>query len=291
MIKRIPIGTIGINYKQHEVHVAGSCPLLLRDHREVEEAPGAVTIENGVVTRANVADVTFPNAELKEGISITDPLHVVCHLTEDRENIQFLEPAAPGAENAKAPRLVILHVSAGADRVSLPSKADERAVWLSMASRTAYAKVDVWLKQFLNLSFEDAEKIAKSPERAVLDPKIQQKYAQLLDITHPGDPAAPLAFHLLCEAWKIKNIDLKDDCEGIPITAPSNLTVWLAPFSPEGNDDPARIASVVSKMGDTDTKDKAKMVLEAANGAPKTHVLAFLGIEGQAPDQAEGGPQ
>lgn len=110
------------------------------------------------------------------------------------------------------------------------------------------------------------------------------------DLLDPGHEAE-LAFRLLCEAWKIKNIDGRTDCKGIPIIAPSGLTDWLAPFSPRGKGDAENIASVVSTMGDADTKCKVEKVLNAVNGDPKEHVLALLGIEEQASKQTERGAQ
>jgi len=292
MIKRIPIGQLGIHFKQHEVDVNGMC-LVLRDHREVEAAPGAVTINNAQVSRANVADVNFPGANFPGQFHKTVQIHVVCHLTENRDNVEFQDPP-PTSDHEDSPvRLIILQASKGNDSISLTHETVGDKVWLSMKSREAYTKVSEWLPQFLNLSFEDAVKIAEAKDRGALAPKIQEDYEKLLDITHPGDPTAPLAFRLLCEAWAEVNVKKNTTLSGLPINAPSKLDDWLAPFHPDGDGNPAKIASVVSKMGDAASKGKAEKVLKAADGEGdlRGEVLAFLGTIKDTATQTEGGAQ
>ena len=85
-----------------------------------------------------------------------------------------------------------------------------------------------------------------------------------------------LALRLLCEAWSEVNLKKNKTLSGFPVHAPSKLDDWLAPFAPEGNDDAAKIASVVSNMGDNDTKEKVRNVLESANTDPTAAVKVLL---------------
>lgn len=259
MINRIPIGRKGINYKQHEVYFGDGC-LLLRDHREVEEAPGAVTVEHGAVTRANVADAPFPDAMLAGTTPISDPLHVVCHLTEYRKDVNFLDTTAPGA-----PKLVILQVSAGADHVPLPSEFDNHAVWLSMASRSAYVEVNAWLSQFLDLSFEDARKLATLQSRSQVTGKLEYlegKYSNFLNVILPGSVDAPLALRLLCEAWLLTNGASSRDENGIMIHAPQKLDDWLTPFA---TDDKVPTKEFVIAAMDKSQRDTVVKIFDAVS--------------------------
>jgi hypothetical protein len=220
--------------------------------------------------------------------NLVSPVRIVAHIGGTREDVT--NNLWDAAQHNPGRQAIILEVSSQEATSSL-SAGIGNIVWLSMKSRQAYKKVSDWLPQFLDLTFEDAEKIANEPDRAALDPEIQRKYAQLLDITHPGDPAAPLAFRLLCEAWYQVNVAGNTLLSDFPITAPTNLDDWLKPFSPEGDSDPATIESVVAKMGDADTKEKAKKVLETANGEPRANVVAFLGMKGESSEKSEGGAQ
>jgi hypothetical protein len=258
MITRIPIGRLGVHFKQHEVEVGGVC-LVLRDHREVEAAPGAVTIADYKVTRANVANADFPGAIFPRQIQNTSLIHAVCHLTEGREEVEFRDPLPAPDPRDPPVKFVILHASSVNDGVSQSHENTGPKVWLSMKSLAAYNRVADWLRQFLDLSFEDAVKIADATDRAALAPDIQRRYAQLLDITHPGDPTASLAFRLLCEAWLMNN-GKPTTCEGIPITPPGSLDDWLAPFK-VGNSTPDE-AAVAAMMGKT-LEAQATAVLNA----------------------------
>lgn len=221
---------------------------------------------------------------------LVSPVRMVAHVGGTREDVtnHLWSTAARNSER----RAIILEVSSQ-EATASKSAVIDNIVWLSMKSRTAYKKVSDWLPQFLNLSFDDAVKIAQAKDRGALEPKIQEEYSKLLDITHPGDASAPLAFRLLCEAWKDVNIIKNSELSVFPINAPTILAEWLAPFAPDGIDDPAKIASVVSKMGDAASKGKAEKVLKAANneGDLRVEVLAFLGTIEDTATQTEGGAQ
>jgi hypothetical protein len=257
--------------------------IVLHDHS------GGLYLPSNQYDSLKIADVEFKE-HFKVSTDVANLVHVVAHVeSRDVFTTGVFEPPAEGQTAVSGP-LIVLQVSRP-ESVADASESSDRIVWLSMKSREAYKKVSDWLKQFLDLSFEDAVKIAKESERAALDPDIQRKYAQLLDITHPGDPAAPLAFRLLCEAWYEKNVAGESELSGFPITAPTILDDWLAPFSADEKVDPASIASVCAKMGDNVTKVKVEQVLNDAKGDPRTHILAFLGIKEQATVQSEGGAQ
>jgi hypothetical protein len=84
-----------------------------------------------------------------------------------------------------------------------------------------------------------------------------------------------LAFRLLCEAWKIKKIDRKENCEGITIHAPEKLEQWLAPFGIKFGDINKNelvveaIEQVAGMIGSGDIKTMAKAVLETADSKGK----------------------
>lgn len=268
----------------------GETPIGLHDHRNEGDAQGAVTITNDTILRADVANVCFKSHVRLPltGKNITVK-HVVAHL--DTPNIDnFLNAAFPN--RAEEEFVIIMNVSRQDSGLASAHYAGENCICFSMKDRRAYSKVDDWLEQFLRLDFDVAKVIAEVNDRGELPPDLQDYYAKFLDITHPGDPAAPLAFRLLCEAWKIKCIDEKDDCEGISITAPSSLTDWLKPFSVVGADDSA-IATVVAKMGDNDTKTKVQNVLDTVYKGedPSDHVKSLLGIEDNSTTQPEGANQ
>jgi hypothetical protein len=100
----------------------------------------------------------------------------------------------------------------------------------------------------------------------------------LLERGAPTDPTPTLAFRLLCEAWKIKNIDKNAKCGDIEIHAPEGLEQWLAPFGKKPEDDKV-IEQVAGMIGsDNIQKTKAEAVLKAANGDGKLEeaIPAFL---------------
>jgi len=254
VFKRIQIGRNPTDFKQHDLFLKGRC-LVLRDHRN--SGPGAVTIQSGQVTRADVADVDF----LRSGVSLTEvqvtPLaHAVCHLDEaNRNDVDFFE--SDGDVSAR-PKVVILQASTAAGGVSWPHERCDDTVWLSMKDRMAYSRVSEWSPQFLNLSFEDAATIAQAPDRSALA-KFEGGFSRILDITHPGDPTAPLAFRLLCEAWYEKNVNGNNR-----INAPGSLEEWLNPFNVKGDSESDRMQAVVALMRSED-REVVKKVLKAAN--------------------------
>jgi len=283
-------------------------PLVLHDHRDC----GSVTIADGKIERADVAGsspddpICFRNhVDVPNGDAPPPALYyLVCHMKPSRRDfpgnpdsregagITPLFPAEAGA-GAGSKKIIALQATTGNSLTGMGKVlevAGNHYAWLPMNDRTAFRKVDAWLKEFMALDFETAKSIAEAEDRWSLKQEIQEAYEKLLDITHPGDPTAPLAFRLLCDAWHEVHVAGNTELSGFPITAPAILDDWLAPFSPEGTGDPA-IASVVSKMGDGDTKEKVKKVLETATGDPRVHVVAFLGIKEKASEKSEGGAQ
>ena len=276
----------GTNHWKRKILSKDGIAIVLHDHRDTNAIKGAVTLENDVISRANVADCEFSALlAVPAPNPATNPERAVVHIIGNRSG--FLAAAFPGADSYQA---IILQATTQDSGLGDDHEPAEKVVWLSMQSRESYKKADKWLPQFLRLSFEDAVKIAKAKDRGTLDPRIQEDYAKLLDITHPGDPTASLAFRLLCEAWTEVNVNQNRKLSGLPITAPKDLTGWLAPFAPDGNDDAAKIASVVSKTGDAD-KTKVRNVLDAANDDPKEQVLAFLGLTQAPTARPQGGAQ
>ena len=94
-----------------------------------------------------------------------------------------------------------------------------------------------------------------------------------------------LAFRLLCEAWKIVNIDNTPDCEGFTIHAPETLADWLQPFDKKPSD-PNAIEDVLALIGSEKIKGKAELVLKAVGGEEndlKNAVLEFLGETASPP--------
>lgn len=280
VIKRIPIGRNPTDFKQHDLSLGGRC-LVLRDHRN--SGPGAVSIQNGQVTRADVAGVDF----LPSTISVPEGqecpfVHAVCHLDElDRRAVEFFEDRVSASER---PKMVILQASTASGGVGWAHETLDRIIWLSMKDKAAYGRVREWLPEFMDLDFATAKLIAGAPDRGSLSDTIQRTCPHLLDITHPGDPTALFAFRLHCEAWEEVNVNGNASLSGFPITAPSGLTDWLAPFSPQSNGDRASIESVVAMMGDQETKTKVRAVLSAAEKSPRIPVLDLLGRPNDAPD-------
>lgn len=81
------------------------------------------------------------------------------------------------------------------------------------------------------------------------------------------DPEPTLAFRLLCEAKKKCGRDDTSSLNDLTIHAPKDITEWLAPFGEFDSDYiPARISEVTAMIGGGDNKDKAEIVLKAANG-------------------------
>jgi len=282
----------------------GQHRLVLHDHRA--QLNGSVTLDAATLVRADVAGkptdpINF--LTLLQGVipATEDSLwRVVCHINTNRTSFATSpEPLIPGVPlfppALTGQKVIALQVATSDSLPDDPTvqhtDAGNDYVWLSMKSREAYKRVSDWLPQLLDLSFDDAVQIANARDRGALPPRIQDAYTKLLDITHPGDPTASLAFRLLCEAWKEVKVTGNTEVSGFPITAPSGLEEWVAPFSPDGSDETAKIASVVSKIGDADTKVRVKDVLEAAknSGDLESKVLALLGIEIEATAQPEGG--
>jgi len=232
----------------------------------------------GGVHSIQVAAVPFTDliANTQAG-DLTSPIRMVAHILGAREEVINLLWAAP-ANNFER-QAIILEVSSQEATSSL-SAVNGNIVWLSMKSRAAYKKVSDWLPQFLALDFETAKTIAVAEERGSLSTELQRKFAHLLDITHPGDPTAELAFRLLCEARVACETGGATEQFGITIHPPTGLEAWLVPFSPQGNTDEERIAAVVAVMGSTEAKAAAEMILLAAKKGENglNEAKAFPGV-------------
>lgn len=246
-------------------------PLYLFDHRfNNPRWKGAVTLGRGGVTRGDVANFSGFGALLVPESTVYAKYAII------HDN----NPERIYADDDSD--LIVLWVSTTPERVGehklIPEPSESpKIVQFVMKDGNAYRATSVWLPQFLALDFETAKAIAAATDRWSLHPDIQRDFAHLLDIIHPGDPTAPLAFRLLCEAWEEVNIKGNTSLSDLPITAPENPSDWLAPFvRAEGR--PASIEEVVALMVDGDFKGKVKGVLDATDGeAMKKAVLNLLG--------------
>jgi hypothetical protein len=267
MIQKIPIGDGGCYFKQHGVVIKDSI-VVLHDHRRTAACPGAVTIAEGQVSRANVADRDFPNCLVADG-PLQQVVHAICHIDTNRTNIQFFDPTC-----AQFPKVIALHVSStpqsGSDHAS-----DNSTVWLSMKDGACYRDSNDWLPEFLSLDFRTAKdlvEIAKVGDRSNAS-EYESEFAHLLDIILPGRVEHSLAFRLLCEAQKCMKIDGKSDCVGIEIHSPEGIDQWLDPFGRKQGTDLVATAKAIdevsSLIGSGTIKNKAKAVLHAVNGSGK----------------------
>lgn len=294
-IKRLPIGRYESDFKQYDLAFRTSC-LVLRDYRN--SAPGAVSIVDGRLTRANVADVDFRESEVRiPDVRDSGLFHAVCHIDEDhRDEVDFYEPLPEGdRQGEEHSKMVAIQVST-AGRVKPAHKVTAEVVWLSMFDRGAYTRVNEWLPEFMDLDFETAQAIAGAPNRESLSEDVQRRYSHLLDITHPGDPTVELAFRLLCEA-RLACGEAESSVIGlVEVRAPVALDSWLEPFEPKGKDQSERIAAVVAMMGSEEAKESASAVLDAVQRNEDVLVKAkeFPGVSadhGESEDCLEGGAQ
>jgi hypothetical protein len=286
------------------VHSATQIPLALHEHR----LRGAVKIEQGVITQVDVAGkdnepcepVSFLNyVTLATGaVEQIGPYRMVCHLNTDREAFAANPEGREGAGamplfsgGTVGKQVIALQVTTQESLDATHENRDDlgnRYVWLSMKDRAAYRRVDDWLNEFMALDFETAGIIAEAPDRSSLA-KFERSYRHLLDITHPDDPTAPLAFRLLCEAWMGSQYLTKSDLSGYSICAPASLDDWLEPFR-RGENQPATVDAVVAMIGDDATKGKARRVLEASETDRFEAVRDFLGWK-SATSESKGGAE
>jgi hypothetical protein len=231
-------------------------PLYLYDHRYSNANwKGAATISGGKVTRADVADFADLGA-LSLPLQNDLAKHAIIH-ADSPEQIYTVDDS----------ELIVLWVSTtparAGEHTRIPAPPDSlRIVQFVMKDGNAYRKTSDWLPKFLALDFETAKIISEAQDRDSLDVKIQQRFSHFLDITHPGDPTAELAFRLLCEARvTCGSVDEKDR-NGLTIHAPKDLAAWLVPFSVHG-DDNQKIAEVVAMMGCETAKKAAQAVFAA----------------------------
>jgi len=276
-----PIHHYGITLRYAEKNI------YLYDRRDGDPNwKGAATVDsNGEITRVNVADF-----DVKGGNGLSLPRngeaakHAIIHTSN-----------AAGLYTAEDQGLIVLRVSTtaqqGAEHQVLPAPpAPAAIVELSMKDGNAYRQNTGWLGQFLLLSFEEATEIAGAANRGDLSEEIRRKCPNLLDITHPGDPTAPLAFRLLCEAWEEKEINRKNELSGFEFEAPANSEEWRKPFT-RAEGQTVTIEEVVALMVDGDFKGKVRAVLDATDGeAMKKAVLNLLG-RADDPTGTEGGAE
>lgn len=112
---------------------------------------------------------------------------------------------------------------------------------------------------------------------AARDTSTQKAFLDRLLAIWTAFPINLLAFRLLCEAWEEVNVKGNASLSGFPITAPSGLPDWVAPFSTQSDGSTATANSVVALMENEDTKSRVEAVLNAADCNPEKAVLAFLG--------------
>lgn len=283
------------------VHQNSNKPLVLHDHRDC----GSVTIVD-TITRADVAGETDDPISFLDHVANRQPAqslpelhHLVCHIRPTREGFPMNPDSREGAGitplfggEAVGKKVIAIQCTTR-DNLGTASEfltvAGNEYVWLSMNSREAYRKVDLWLPEFMDLDFATAKLIAEATDRGALDPKVERKYAHLLDITHPGDATAELAFRLLCEAVVLCKGEATAKVGGIPITAATQLGQWLDPFSPTGMPEDQRIDAVVSLMGSEASQIAAREVLTAvkANTGVLEAAQAFPGVPASTATQQE----
>lgn len=217
------------NHWRRKILRVGDIPIVLHDHRAENNLQGAVTVERGQVLRANVADADFINhascCALPGKVTVN---HIVAHI-QNRDT--FAAACFPEGLNRR--QMIVLQSTTSS------SLSDDHAdaktfIWLSMKNQEAYKKVEDWIGQFLELSIADAKKIAALQSRSEVSGELEyleDKYSKFLNVILPGSIDAPLALHLLCEAWICTNGKESKIESGIMVHAPQNLNSWLRPFA------------------------------------------------------------
>ena len=261
--------------------------LVLHDHT------CGIRLENGQLNGSVATVRILENCHTFSGTT-PDVIHVVAH-TSDFNRISMTNAFFSG--NASGKQVIVLHVASGGFVQHVcenTNHSDANFVWLSQKdTHLAYRKVSEWLPEFMKLDFKTAEDLARIANESDHGQAsaYETDYAHLLDIILPGRIENRLAFRLLCEAYKCKRIDNKNDCEGIEIHAPEGIGQWLAPFGKvEGGDDAAKakaIDEVAGMIGSGEVKKRAKAVLEAGNGTGdlKKAIGEFLNPEEEGADQ------
>lgn len=225
--------------------------VVLHDHN------GSIEFQAGSLHSAKVAVEEFKDHVTQSKDDGSSPVYMVAHIFDDRKGV--MEGLFDDCENGTTRETIILEVSSTGTVDKKEAPVCGSFVWLSEKSQGAYKRVPDWLPQFLRLDFETAKAIAEATDRGVLSPKVQDDYNHLLDITHPGDPTASLAFRLLCEAWKECRPSDSIELHGMTIHAPTDLPSWLQSFGAKN------ISEVGRRIGHEEIGAKAEKVLRAVD--------------------------
>ena len=245
----------------------------LYDHRDGNpDWKGAVKIDSGKVTRANVAD--FGTG----AVGSFDPLQSATTLDQRVTHaiVHIDDPST--CYTADDTGLIVLWTSTQGSRNAQHQVLDNpvQIVQFAMHNGNAYRKSNnQWLAQFLKLNFNQAKTLVNFKTRTQAS-EFEKDFSHFLDIILPKRVDEPLALRLLCEAWILKN-DIGDPLpEGVTLKAPRGLLEWLSPF--RSGVDQLEANSVAALMGDfNDAAIKLFKAIDRSDGIGIAHeVRAFI---------------
>jgi len=278
----------------------------LYDRRDGEGAwKGAVTLDNGKVARANVANFGTGS------VGTFDPVQVLQQTSMPAKHAIIHADNPESCCTAADFELIVLWVSTQDSRNDPHSILTSPAAIVRFAMRdgNAYRTADSkWLPEFLKLTFEQAKQLARFKTRTEASgwESDNPGFEHFLDIILPGRVENLLAFRLLCEATKVvEEENTRRTAKGeqtsntallsnITIHAPQTIWEWVRPFGITTPEDPTTqadaqtIEKVAAMVGSDKVKARAKAVLEAVNGnggTLKTANEKFLNPEANPPGQ------
>lgn len=196
-----------------------------------EDHTGAIKQENGGFTLKVAHHTLATSCETFYG-ELPNEIHVVAHTQGGAQELK-----SPELFSADSPKSKVLVVHAGLSVVpEYTSGSETRAqsasfIWLRVTDLHAYGE-GKWLKQFLDLSFSQAQELVKCKDRAGAH-AFEEMFPDLLDILFPGRIEHQLAYRLLREAQAAceKQNPVTDFKEtGLTIHAPKSLGDWCKPF-------------------------------------------------------------
>ena len=257
----------------------------------VEDWTGAITgtgpTFEGVVARHPVLGHTSPFTG-----DLPNEIHAIAHTEGGRKNItteQFFTAQA-------SKKVIVLHVGSTGPvpayqaNSKFTSHHGARFVWLRATDLNAY-RTDGWLGQFLKLTFEDAEELAKCTSRAEISGEIDRRCPEFLDIIFPGRIENRLAYRLLREARAAcgDKGEVPDfSGTGLTIHAPKSLEDWWKPFDCENGRDDAKAIRVLARCivdeGDPSIESGWSEVKKHATSGDDAALKAALAIFLKVPD-------
>lgn len=224
---KVPVGNEPMPAYRRQVFHAGDKVFVASDHT------GGICLhpEHYAIKVANRDLSKCADLKPKDAKGPDQPVYCVAHIDLHQHTRADFENALFDEVPEKPFQVIVLHVT---NLQSLDSKheSSDNFVWLSMKDRNAYESSNTSLKQFLSLSFEEAQALASKPKLIDLEVSLTSKLTELLKITHPDYTNELYAFQLSCQAWLMNDGAPEKEHHGITIRAPQCEEEWLAPFAP-----------------------------------------------------------